>query len=182
MKKLFPNNGKDLMVNLINNHILFFSFLVVIIHVISSYLQKYSIQIFQLCLFSSMFSYLNGDLTTYQFLFGGIISTLSGYIIYKLLNKYLPNTVIIAFICFITTTVMIVTNTMNIATLSYALGAPTLIPQIQNKYLISFVLATIIVIAFYRIYAEIFNKYLQPYLVKNYNKNITPIKTKSKIV
>lgn len=182
MEKNVLSNSQPILVNLINNHILFFSLLVVIIHAISSYLQKYSIEIFQLCLFSSMFSYLNGSLTTYQFLLGGIISTLSGYISYKLLNKYLPSTLIIAIICFVTTTIMIVTNTVSISTLSYALGSPSIIPKIQNNYLISFVLAIIIVIVMYQTYAGFFNKYLQPYLAKNYNKNIIPIKTKSKIL
>jgi len=171
-----------LLTKIINNHLVFFAFTVVLIHIISVYLTPYSVDIYQLCLFSSTYSYINGAITNYQLLAGAMISTFVGYGATVLFSKYLSNTFIVAIICFLSILLMTITNTLSISTLSYALGAPNLVSRLKRGYIVSFVLALIIIIVVYHLYAQLFNSVIQPWLSKNFDKAILPISSKPKLI
>jgi hypothetical protein len=152
----------------INNHLIFFSLIVIFIYFLSNYLIPYNIHIYQLCLFPELYNYLNGNVTTSQVIFSSIISTFVGFFIYKLLYKYLPNVIILGIISFFTLLIMIVTNTLSIASLSYALGAPTLIPMYGNGYIYSYIVSSLIIVIIYNLYSELYNKQIHPFFVNNF--------------
>lgn len=176
------SNNHVLLTKIINNHLIFFSFTVIVIHIISVYLIPYSVDIYQLCLFSSTYSYINGTITGYQLLTGAMISTFVGYGITVLFSKYLSNTFIVTIICFVTLLIMTITNTLSISTLSYALGAPKLVDKLKKGYIVSFIIALLIIMVVFYFYTLLFNGVIQPWLVKNFDKNIAPIDVRQKTI
>lgn len=168
---------KKQMIQLINQHVIFFPILAMIVFYLSNILSSYSLSIFQLCLFPSTYNYLNGTLSTFNFIGGAIVSTFVGYGVMKLLGKYLSDVYIIGVISFLTIFAMTLTNTLNISTLSYSLMAPKLMSSGSNdfRYLFSFLIGIFIAIISYQIYAFFFNQYIQPYLANVLGSDIKPI-------
>jgi ABC-type phosphate transport system permease subunit len=113
---------------------------------------KHDRDIFLMSIIPSIYNYLYGVVTWNDFIIGNIICTIIGYFANTYLHNYLNYYIIVTFIIFISSALMLLFNSFSIPAMVYGLLGYTLIQKVKTDYLkyipyvlISFIIMNIII-------------------------------------
>ena len=130
-------------------HVVFLVVVITIIHIISSFLIKYDINIYQGPIVVATYLFINSSLPIYNLFMGGFVSTVSSYSLYKLFSYYSKNFDVFYFSIiniFFVMFFMSIFNCIDISSLAYSLSAPITIPKSTFQYLSSYLVACVFIL------------------------------------
>jgi hypothetical protein len=142
------------------HHFVLFMFIIWVLLFLSTFkffFKDFNIDFYNYPALGSIYSYINTNLTIYDLLISGIVSSTLSYITYITLYNYLSNKFLIIIIPIISLIGMYYTNTFNSGAFIYSCLAIEYIPIYKYGYLYSYFLCCIVIIISYYIFVNLYN-------------------------
>lgn len=130
-------------------HMFFFVIIIVCIQLIDSFLKNYSINIYQVAVVMATYSFINLQMSIYNLLMGGIVSTSISFIVYKLFLDYSKkiNTLSLNLVTFLSVIVfMTIFDCVSMPAVAYTLMSQVKIPINPVGYLSDYIVASLFII------------------------------------
>ena len=145
--------------NIYDESLISFFILLLSIQYLSHYLEKIlAIGIFHPVIVPAIYTYINTEIQNgiYIFLMSGVIASVIPYVLWKLLNKKVSNIWLNTSSALLSTLVMNIMGCLSTSAIGYAFSSTTLIPEIGQGFLFSYLVAVIFSIVFIEIYNTLF--------------------------
>jgi hypothetical protein len=132
------------------NHIILFLLVISIVQLIAAAIKKNALQlnIFQMATMTGLFACIQGTDSIYEFIIGGLVASGIAFASFVTIESQIENPNMLAIIRFVNNIIIVVCllffDCFNVAALSYALAAPSLIPDMGIGYLISYFLGCLL--------------------------------------
>jgi len=134
-------------------HIVLFLVVVTTIQIIATLTKHnlFNVNIFQMATMTGLFACIQGTDSVFEYVVGGLIASCLAYASFVTIEKNIENQILLAILRFLNNLIIVafllIFDCFNVAALSYALAAPTLIPQIGLGYLISYCVGCVMAIS-----------------------------------
>ena len=130
-------------------HVIFFAIVIICIQLIDTFLKKKSVNVYQVAVVMATYSFINLNMSIYNLLMGGIVSTSVSFIIYKLFVNFSKNinTLALNLVTFLSVIFfMTIFDCVSMPAVAYTLMSPVKIPSSPFSYLSSYIVASFLII------------------------------------
>ena len=144
-----PNYLQKISLAFKKQHILFFIVIIIFLHLIDSFLIKYSINVYQGSTILISYVLINSTASLYSILMGGVVATMIPFVLYNFLTRFfkkinLFNMGLLSFLLVLF--FMTILDCLSIPALAYSLSGFSTMAKSQFQYLVSFIMACIFII------------------------------------
>lgn len=140
----FSNTFRQYSQQISEKHIVLFLLVVTTVQIVATLTKNnlLHVNIFQMATMTGLFACIQGTDSIFEYIVGGLVASGIAFVSFMTLEGQIENEVVLAVVRFVNNIIIVACllcfDCFNVAALSYALAAPTLIPQMGVGYLGSY--------------------------------------------